>query len=92
MPGKISRRIAYDRLAWVERMLSEIRALPLDSREAFLADRRNIWAAESCLRRALEALLDIGRHILARGFGVGVTEYGNCPRVSLCWSAIPIRG
>lgn len=33
--GKISRQIAYDRLAWVERMLSEIRALPLDSREVF---------------------------------------------------------
>jgi len=40
-----------------------------------MADRRNIWAAESCLRRILEALLDIGRHILAKGFGQGVTEY-----------------
>ena len=27
------------------------------------------------LRRSLEALLDLGRHILAKGFGVGVTEY-----------------
>jgi len=27
------------------------------------------------LRRALEALLDLGRHILAKGFGVGVSEY-----------------
>ncbi len=80
IPGKISRRIVYDRLAWIERMLSEIRALPLDSREAFLADRRNVWAAESCLRRALEALLDIGRHILAKGFGIGVTEYKETAR------------
>jgi uncharacterized protein YutE (UPF0331/DUF86 family) len=27
------------------------------------------------LRRGLEALLDIGRHIMAKGFGVGVSEY-----------------
>lgn len=80
IPGKISRRIVYDRLAWIERMLSEIRTLPLDSREAFLADRRNVWAAESCLRRTLEALLDIGRHILAKGFGIGVTEYKETAR------------
>ena len=32
-------------------------------------------AAESYLRRALEALLDLGRHILAKGFGLGVSEY-----------------
>ncbi|MBC7225857.1 MAG: DUF86 domain-containing protein [Thermoflexales bacterium] len=74
-PGKISQRVVADRLAWVERMLGEIRSLPLADREAFFADRRNLWAAESCLRRALEALLDLGRHILAKGFGVGVTEY-----------------
>ncbi len=32
-------------------------------------------AAESCLRRALEALFDLGRHILAKGFAEGVTDY-----------------
>lgn len=74
-PGQISRRIVADRLAWVRQMLGEIRALPLESPEEFFADRRNLWAAESCLRRALEALLDLGRHLLAKGFGIGVTEY-----------------
>ncbi len=74
-PGQISRRVVADRLAWVERMVGEIRSLPLADREAFFADRRNLWTAESCLRRALEALLDLGRHILAKGFGVGVSEY-----------------
>jgi len=34
-----------------------------------------VWTAESCLRRALDALLDLGRHILSRGFGLGVSEY-----------------
>lgn len=74
-PGQISRRVVADRLAWVERMVAEIRALPLADREAFFSDRRNLWTAESCLRRALEALLDLGRHILAKGFGIGVSEY-----------------
>lgn len=74
-PGTLSRRVVADRLAWVERMIGEIRSLPLTDRDAFFADRRNLWTAESCLHRALEALLDLGRHILAKGFGTGVSEY-----------------
>ena len=74
-PGKVSRRIAADRLAWIERMLKEIQSLPLGSAEAFLADSRNIYTAESCLRTSFEALFDLGRHILAKGYGVGVSEY-----------------
>ena len=74
-PGKLSKRVVSDRLSWVERMVNEIRTLPLEDREAFFADRRNVWTAESCLRRALEARLDLGRHILAKGFGLGVSEY-----------------
>jgi len=75
VPGKISKRLISDRLAWVDRMVKEIRALPLDSKSTFMQDTRNIWAAESCLRRALEALFDMGRHIAAKGFGEAVTEY-----------------
>ncbi len=73
--GQIHRRIVADRIARVDECLKGIRSLPLDDREAFFADRRNAWAAESCLRRALEALLDIGRHMLAKGFAQGVSEY-----------------
>ena len=75
MSGMISKRVVSDRLAWVDRMVSDIRALPLEDRAAFFSDRRNVWAAESCLRRGLEALLDLGRHILAKSFGMGVSEY-----------------
>ncbi len=75
MPGPLSARVTADRLAWVDAMLAEIRALPLDDAAAFMADRRNLWSAESCLRRALEALFDLGRHILAKGFGEANTEY-----------------
>lgn len=75
MPRRISRRIVLDRLDLVGQMLSKINALPLENREDFFADERNLWTVESCLRRALEALLDTGRHILAKGFACGITEY-----------------
>ncbi|MBC7360543.1 MAG: DUF86 domain-containing protein [Desulfacinum sp.] len=72
--GTLSRRIVADRIHGIQEMMAEIRLLPLESREAFFADRRNLWAAESCLRRALEALLDLGQHILAKHFAVGTSE------------------
>ena len=50
MPGPISKRVVSDRLAWVARMVGEIRSLPLDDRQLFFSDKRNIWTAESCLR------------------------------------------
>jgi uncharacterized protein YutE (UPF0331/DUF86 family) len=75
MPRRISRRIVLDRLDLVEQMLSKINALPLGNRDDFFADERNLWTVESCLRRALEALLDTGRHILAKQFASGITEY-----------------
>ncbi len=73
--GLISKKVVTDRLDWVAKMLAEIRFLPIHSYQDFIADKRNVWSAESCLRRGLEALLDIGRHILAKGFATGVSEY-----------------
>ena len=74
-PQLISKRIALDRLALTEKLVQEIKSLPLQDRQLFFADRRNIWTAESCLRRSLESLFDLGRHILAKGFGTGISEY-----------------
>jgi hypothetical protein len=34
-----------------------------------------VGAAESYLRRAVEVLLDMGRHILAKEFALAVSEY-----------------
>lgn len=73
--GRVSKRVVADRLHWIDGMVKEIRSLPLESMKQFEEETRNIWAAESCLRRALEALLDVGRHILAKSFGKGVSEY-----------------
>ncbi len=74
-PSKIAKRVVADRVNWILRMLEGIESLPLDDFESFILDKRNVWAAESCLRRALEALMDLGRHILAKGFGEGTSEY-----------------
>jgi uncharacterized protein YutE (UPF0331/DUF86 family) len=74
-PGAISARVVADRVALVRGLLGDLRGLPLDDYRVFAADRRNVWAAESCLRRSLEALFDLSRHLLSKGFGVGVAEY-----------------
>lgn len=60
-------------------MLKGLRSLPGNSLESFRADPQTVAAAESYLRRALEALLDLGRHILAKGFGRAVVEYKDIP-------------
>jgi uncharacterized protein YutE (UPF0331/DUF86 family) len=56
-------------------MLEGIQNLPLASYDEFQRDPRTSAAAESHLRRALEALLDLGRHVLAKGFALAPTEY-----------------
>jgi len=56
-------------------MIEALQDLPIHTKKKFLFNKHNIAAAESYLRRALEALFDIGRHILAKKFGAPVTEY-----------------
>lgn len=54
--------------------------LPLDDLGDFTRDPRMVAAGESYLRRGLEALLDIARHVLARGFARGPSEYSEVAR------------
>ena len=74
-PGPISATVVTDRAAWIRRMLAGIASLPLHSVEEFTASPSTVAAAESYLRRALDALVDLGRHVLAKGFALGVAEY-----------------
>lgn len=60
-------------------MMKGLRSLPGDNLQAFQDDPQTVAAAESYLRRALEALLDLGPHILAKGFGRAVVEYKDIP-------------
>lgn len=74
-PGKVRAATVAQKAAQVRAMLRGIEHLPLSDPAAFEADPRNAASAESYLRRALEALLDLGRHILAKGVGEGPAEY-----------------
>jgi uncharacterized protein YutE (UPF0331/DUF86 family) len=73
--GKVRAVTVVQKAALVQSMLAGIERLPLSDVAAFEADPRNAASAESYLRRALEALLDLGRHILAKGIGKGPAEY-----------------
>ncbi len=74
-PRAIRSQVVLERVSWVRGMLDSLRRLPVGSSEEFAADERNPAAAESFLRRALEGVMDLGRHLLAKGFGEGVPEY-----------------
>ena len=79
-PGPIRRVVVTDRVALIRRLLDGIATLPLDDLGEFRRDPRMVAAAESYLRRALEALLDIARHVLAKAFGRGAAEYAEVAR------------
>ena len=76
VPGPISKKIVAAKLETVTEMLVGVESLPLSSFADFTRDPRMVAAGESYLRRALEALLDLGRHVLAKGFGLAVPESG----------------
>ena len=79
-PGRLDAAVIADRASWIRTMLAGIRSLPLDDFTTFTSDHHKVAAAESYLRRAIEALVDLGRHILAKRFGVAVSEYKAVPR------------
>jgi len=74
-PSQLRSKVITARIAWIGKMLENMKLLPIQSYKEFQSDPRNVAAAESYLRRALESLLDLGRHILAKGFGQAVIEY-----------------
>ena len=74
-PSDIDSKVIAQRAFWISQMRDSLKDLRIDDKAAFLADRHKIAAAESYLRRALEALFDIGRHILAKRFAYPATEY-----------------
>jgi len=74
-PGKVDLKVVGDRLRVVEVSLSDLEAIPHALFQEFNADRRNPLASDAALRRALEALFDVARHILAKGKGLAGLEY-----------------
>ena len=78
--GRVSRTVVADKVGLIRRLLDEVGTLSLDDLDAFTRDPRMVAAGESYLRRTLEALLDIARHVLAKGFARGPSEYAEVAR------------
>ena len=75
MTSAVRAEIVAEKISYIRNMVEAIRSLPQSSYDDFSADVRNAAAAESYLRRALEALFDLGRHILAKAFAEAPAEY-----------------
>jgi uncharacterized protein YutE (UPF0331/DUF86 family) len=67
-------------ISLIQEYMSELRNMEALSKADFLSDKRNPAAAESYLRRSLEAAFDIGRHILSKTYGIKDIEYKNIAR------------
>jgi|GEM_PF-6781360 len=74
-PSGIRLKVVRERLGYAEECIRGLRSLPVGSREEFHADPRNAWSADALLRRAIEAIFDTTRHMVAKGFGEGRLEY-----------------
>ncbi|MEW6662645.1 MAG: type VII toxin-antitoxin system HepT family RNase toxin [Bacillota bacterium] len=59
-------KLIQERLSHIRASANRLKRFRALSREQFLADPDNYAIAEHHLRRSLEAILDIGRHIIAK--------------------------
>ncbi|MCL6611015.1 MAG: DUF86 domain-containing protein [Peptococcaceae bacterium] len=72
----VDQLLVKQRLALISQYLAELEELSRLPKSEFLHNRRTAASAESFLRRSLEAVFDIGRHILAKNGGVNMAlEY-----------------
>jgi len=74
-PGAVDLKVVGDRLQIVVSCLTDLKGIPHGSIDEFISDRRNPLASDAALRRALEALFDVARHLLAKGLGLAGLEY-----------------
>jgi len=79
----IDLKVVGDSLELIATSLRDLHALPQSSLAEFLADRRNPPAAESLLRRAIQAFFDLLRHLVAKSSGRGVLEYKELARIAV---------
>lgn len=81
-PGRINLKVVDDLFQVIHACLGDLRRLPAESFDDFTANFQTPPAAESLLRRAVQALFDILRHLLAKGFGQGALEYKELARLA----------
>lgn len=72
--SNLNMKLIEDRLGFINESIAKLQKLSYLKQEDFLMDDRSA-VAESYLRRSLEAIFDIGRHIIAKTAGKGVVEY-----------------
>lgn len=82
-PAPIDLKIVDERLEIVRQAIADLRSIAAPDLAAFLSDRRNAWAADALLRRAIEALFDATRHVLAKTHGRGGLEYREVARLAV---------
>ncbi len=77
----INRTLVQERLVLMTGYLEELQRLSEIPRESFLGNSVRVAAAESFLRRSLEAAFDVGRHLLAKsGYLEMAGEYKSIAR------------
>jgi len=81
--GKVSLKVVDDLFQVIHSCLGDLRRLPAGSLVEFTANFQTPPAAESLLRRAVQALFDILRHLLAKGFGQGMLEFKELARLAV---------
>ncbi len=64
-----------ENLALIVKFLEKLKKLSRMPKKEFLSDERNPASVESFFRRCLEAIFDIGRHILVKGYSFKSLEY-----------------
>ena len=72
--SSLNTKLIEDRLGFITKSIVKLKKLSNLDEGRFLTDD-NPAIAESYLRRSLEAIFDIGRHIIAKQAGKGIIEY-----------------
>lgn len=67
-------KLIEDRLVFINESIIRLKKLSALTQEDFL-EGDNTAIAESYLRRSLEAVFDVGRHIVAKSASGGIVEY-----------------
>ena len=73
--SKLNLNKIQENINLIGEFLEKLRRLSKLSEDDFLSDERNPAAAESFLRRCIEGIFDIGRHILSKSFAYKSLEY-----------------
>ena len=75
---KLNIEMLTGRIDVIRAALSRLKELSKLSRDEFLEDYKNPASAETFIRHCLEAIFDIGRHVLAKTGKIWLThEYKN---------------